>query len=321
VTVLVVEDERNSAEFECEMLAAGGLRGMLVGTIAAAKRRIALEQPALLIVDLRLPDGDGRELISQVNCEGYMGKVLIVTGILGDVAQPELERYPILRKPFSGGSFLNAVFQCLGSAGRDTPEGEDLSSSGEGSVAGPTEAPACGEPAASAQEEAAFGQLRHVYEANVRRRLRQAHLDSQTLDVHVQDTLADAWLAAAGRVSGPSQPEVDAAVRGTLARIKHERRCAARTEAALEDLTHPGDSVWQTRAAIGVWWEQVRAQLSRGERLSLEMHVLDGWSDGEIAAVTRLAPASIRVMRSQALAKLRRLLADGSVAPPPLDLS
>jgi DNA-binding response OmpR family regulator len=67
--VLLVEDCLASAEAMRLMARAAGLRLRAADSIEAARRHLAMSRPALVIVDLGLPDGDGIELLRMIAAE------------------------------------------------------------------------------------------------------------------------------------------------------------------------------------------------------------------------------------------------------------
>lgn len=64
--VLVVEDDRRLHDVVRATLAGAGFEAVCVPTAAAAEQSLAKTLPALLVVDLSLPDGRGEELIARV---------------------------------------------------------------------------------------------------------------------------------------------------------------------------------------------------------------------------------------------------------------
>ena len=64
-TVLVVEDETSIASFVALYLKNAGYAVKAVGTGGAALNSIAAEAPALIILDLNLPDMDGLEISAE----------------------------------------------------------------------------------------------------------------------------------------------------------------------------------------------------------------------------------------------------------------
>ncbi len=64
--VLIVDDEAAILKFLRPALEANGYDVMSTGTVADAKRLIALSAPDLVVLDLGLPDGDGKDVIKSV---------------------------------------------------------------------------------------------------------------------------------------------------------------------------------------------------------------------------------------------------------------
>jgi DNA-binding response OmpR family regulator len=65
-TILVVEDNRATRTFLADNLTADGYEVLESGCLAEARGLVATAFPDLAIVDLRLPDGDGLELLQAV---------------------------------------------------------------------------------------------------------------------------------------------------------------------------------------------------------------------------------------------------------------
>ena len=65
-TVLVVEDETSIASFVAAYLKNAGYAVRTASTAQAALAEIASESPALIVLDLNLPDGDGVELCRHI---------------------------------------------------------------------------------------------------------------------------------------------------------------------------------------------------------------------------------------------------------------
>ena len=63
--ILVVEDDDNLAFVLCEALQRRGHRAEAVGTLAALRERLTAALYDLVLLDLRLPDGDGLEAIPE----------------------------------------------------------------------------------------------------------------------------------------------------------------------------------------------------------------------------------------------------------------
>jgi two-component system KDP operon response regulator KdpE len=66
IRVLVVDDEAAILRFLKPALEANNYEIMSTGTIAESIKRIAAETPDIVVLDLGLPDGDGKDVIRQV---------------------------------------------------------------------------------------------------------------------------------------------------------------------------------------------------------------------------------------------------------------
>jgi len=64
--VLVVDDEAAILRFLTPALKANNYELISAGTVAEATRRIAADTPDIVLLDLGLPDGDGKDVIRQV---------------------------------------------------------------------------------------------------------------------------------------------------------------------------------------------------------------------------------------------------------------
>ena len=64
--VLVVDDEPAILRFLKPALEANDYVFMSAGTVAEAVKRIAADTPDIVVLDLGLPDGDGKDVIRQV---------------------------------------------------------------------------------------------------------------------------------------------------------------------------------------------------------------------------------------------------------------
>jgi DNA-binding response OmpR family regulator len=66
VTVLLVEDHLLTRRFLADNLAADGYLPLEASTVEHARRLILGKTPALIVLDLELPDGDGLDLITEL---------------------------------------------------------------------------------------------------------------------------------------------------------------------------------------------------------------------------------------------------------------
>ena len=82
LTVLVVEDSRFASEAVRLLCLRSGARIRRADCLRSAARHLQTYRPAVVIVDLGLPDGDGAGLIRQI--AGTEPRVPVVLGISGD---------------------------------------------------------------------------------------------------------------------------------------------------------------------------------------------------------------------------------------------
>src|ERR1700744_1440489 len=85
--VLYVEDNEQDADLTCRRLArlAPDIAVATAHTLADARLRLAGEEaagavPDVLLVDVRLPDGNGLELLAEVRARGLAAAVVMLTG-------------------------------------------------------------------------------------------------------------------------------------------------------------------------------------------------------------------------------------------------
>lgn len=77
--LLIVEDDRRVAESLKRGLSEAGFTVETADRLAAADTVLAQGVPALVVLDLNLPDGDGRTWLRRVRAEGHRMPVIILT--------------------------------------------------------------------------------------------------------------------------------------------------------------------------------------------------------------------------------------------------
>jgi DNA-binding response OmpR family regulator len=109
-TLLLVEDDPLIRTFLADNLTADGYELLVTSTLEDAMRELEYKRPDLAIVDLKLPDGSGLELVRRVRAADGVGRLdpdmplLMVTGSGGDLDRVRgfergLDDYVV--KPFS----------------------------------------------------------------------------------------------------------------------------------------------------------------------------------------------------------------------------
>jgi DNA-binding response OmpR family regulator len=89
LTVLIVEDHELTRRFLADHLCADGYEPLQAGTIAQARALIRDRAPALAVLDLQLPDGDGLDLLAELRDPQGGGEsglpVLVLSGRSGEL--------------------------------------------------------------------------------------------------------------------------------------------------------------------------------------------------------------------------------------------
>lgn len=108
VSLLVVEDEADLREFLCTTLRAHGYRVQAAASCAEALDCFEKQRPAMALLDLGLPDGNGRDLIAHFRARGEV-PVLVLSARDQEqekVAALDEGAEDYLTKPFSTGELL-----------------------------------------------------------------------------------------------------------------------------------------------------------------------------------------------------------------------
>lgn len=101
--VLVVEDDADLRDLILAQLRSEPYALCSAGTVGEARAVMEREPVSLVVLDLNLPDGDGRDLCRQLRSDGYDGAIIMVTArdAAGDrVLGLELGADDYLAKPF-----------------------------------------------------------------------------------------------------------------------------------------------------------------------------------------------------------------------------
>jgi two-component system response regulator AtoC len=77
--VLIVDDDTDSAQTLRELIVAPSFTVALAHTLRDARKQIALQQPDLVLLDLKLPDGNGMDLFSDPQLVAN-SEVVLITG-------------------------------------------------------------------------------------------------------------------------------------------------------------------------------------------------------------------------------------------------
>ncbi len=113
--ILVVDDEPQIQRFLKPALTAVGYDVLQVGTVAEAKRAIAAQAPDVVVLDLGLPDGDGKDVIASVRA---FSAVPIIVLSARDRESEKIEALDLgaddyVEKPFGIGELLARIRTAL----------------------------------------------------------------------------------------------------------------------------------------------------------------------------------------------------------------
>ncbi|UEM21429.1 response regulator transcription factor [Skermanella mucosa] len=125
--ILAVDDDEQVQDMLSEYLTREGFRVSLAATGAAMEQALAAEPVDLILLDLRLPDGDGLALVRQLRADSQLpviilsGKVEAVDRIVG----LELGADDYLTKPFDPRELLARIKAVLRRVGEGAARGTD----------------------------------------------------------------------------------------------------------------------------------------------------------------------------------------------------
>lgn len=122
--ILVVDDEPQIHRFLGPALEAAGYEPLRAGTAAEGLRFAAERSPALVLLDLGLPDGDGKAVIAKLR--GFTEAPIVILSARDQeaekVAALDAGGDDYVEKPFALGELLARLRAALRRAGRHTPE-------------------------------------------------------------------------------------------------------------------------------------------------------------------------------------------------------
>ena len=114
--VLVVDDEADLVSTYERLLRRKGYRVVAAGTRGAGLAMVEREPLALLITDMRLPDGDGLELVRAVRRLPAAPPAIVITGFTSEASRTAAlaaGATAYLAKPFGASAFVSLVQNTL----------------------------------------------------------------------------------------------------------------------------------------------------------------------------------------------------------------
>jgi len=128
-TVLVVDDEQRIRSSLLGLLGDEGFRVLATADAPGVMEIIARERPAVVLLDIWMPDLDGIELLRQIKTGSPDTPVIMISGhanIQNAVAATRLGAADFIEKPFSAGTLLASLERVLGGqAARPRPPSAD----------------------------------------------------------------------------------------------------------------------------------------------------------------------------------------------------
>jgi two-component system OmpR family response regulator len=122
--VLVVEDETSISEPLASHLTREGFEPEVAGTLAAAREAISRDEPDVILLDVMLPDGDGRDFCRDVRAHSDVPIVMLTARgeEVDRIVGLELGGDDYVGKPFSPRELVARVRACLRRAAAPPPE-------------------------------------------------------------------------------------------------------------------------------------------------------------------------------------------------------
>jgi len=105
--VLLIEDHEGICDLLCEVIRNQGHAADVANTVADAKAALKANDYDLAVIDVRLPDGSGREVAGTAAGRGT--KVLLMSGHPDEIILLEDAGVAHLPKPFRIGDFIAAL--------------------------------------------------------------------------------------------------------------------------------------------------------------------------------------------------------------------
>ncbi|CAB4918245.1 unannotated protein [freshwater metagenome] len=124
--ILLVEDEMSIAEPFARMLEREGFTPSLAPTVARALELFAAEEPDLVLLDLNLPDGDGRDVAREIRAHSRVPIIMLTArGTETDrVVGLEIGADDYVVKPFSAAEVIARIRAVLRRTAEPAPQDE-----------------------------------------------------------------------------------------------------------------------------------------------------------------------------------------------------
>ena len=113
--ILVVDDEELVRWFLDRALTRSGHEVIAVSNISEAYEKLNSEEIDLLFLDLRMPGGDGTELLKKVHKPNSRPRIVVCSAFINPEAEEDMEKNGIciLKKPFKLDELNHILNMCL----------------------------------------------------------------------------------------------------------------------------------------------------------------------------------------------------------------
>lgn len=113
--ILVVDDEQLVRWFLDRALRKGGHEVITASNISDAAAKLDSEKIDILFIDLRMPEGNGAELIKKLSDKAQKPKIVVCSAFITAELEGEFKAQGIsvLKKPFKIDELNNTVKKCL----------------------------------------------------------------------------------------------------------------------------------------------------------------------------------------------------------------
>jgi two-component system response regulator RegX3 len=118
--VLLVEDETSISEPFCSALVREGFVPVVAATVAEARALLKEREPDIVLLDLMLPDGDGRELARELRAESQLPMIMLTArgSEIDRVVGLELGADDYVVKPFAAAEVIARIRAVLRRSGQ-----------------------------------------------------------------------------------------------------------------------------------------------------------------------------------------------------------
>ncbi len=124
--ILLIEDEGSIAEPLAAALEREGFQAIVAGTAAAGLEAFRSRSPELILLDVMLPDGDGREILREIRATSRVPVIMLTARSqeMDRVVGLEMGADDYVAKPFSGAELMARIRAVLRRVSAPTSSGQ-----------------------------------------------------------------------------------------------------------------------------------------------------------------------------------------------------